>query len=189
MKLKLENIETRFKEVSGLPLETDISYYPIIEHIGFEIRLQEKKQHGEVFTPLELVDRMLEISKPETDKYNLDLCAGYGQFTVRILRRFISQDPNFNIDLYLKNLHWFNELNIDSAKKLVYIFREKINLAVGPAQELKNYPCDSKGIWLKGIFFYDSTIKKWVSKDIKELNELSMENINSNNKINSKALF
>lgn len=181
--------ESRFKDTTRLDKETDLSFYPLIEHIGFEIRMQEKKENGEVFTPLNLVDRMLEISKPEPDKFNLDLCAGHGQFTIRMLRKFYNADQTFDIDNYLKNYHWFNELNIDSAKKLIYIFGENINLAIGPAQELKNFPCDESSVWLKGIFYYDTSIKRWLSKDIKELDNILNNCINPISEVNSKALF
>lgn len=35
---------------------------------------------------------------------------------------------------------------------LCRIFGININLAIGPAQELKSYPEDSTGTWLKGLF-------------------------------------
>lgn len=186
----IQDIESRFLEVTGLPRKTDLTPYPLTEHIGFDIRNAHKKESGEVFTPLELVDRMLEISNPDPTKFNMDLCAGRGQFTIRILRRFVNQNPDFNIRYYLTNLHWFNELNVQSCIELIYIFGETINLAIGPAQELKNYPSDFEtNIWNKGIYYWDAAIKKWVSKDIEELNNLSNGCINSDIKVKSKSLF
>jgi hypothetical protein len=183
------SIEKRFKEVTLLPQGTDLTQYPLTEHIGFQIRETEKKTNGEVFTPLQLVDKMIEISKPVYNKFNMDLCAGHGQFTIRILRKFANEHPAFDIPSYLKNYHWFNEYNIDSSLKLIYIFGEFINLAVGPAQELKRMPCDENGIWLKGIFYWDETFKKWVSKDIVELENILNSTTNNTIKSSSKALF
>ena len=185
----LINIENKFKEITLLSQATDLSIYPITEHTGFEIRMNEKKEHGEVFTPIELVDKMIEISKPEPDKLNMDLCAGHGQFTIRILRKFVNENKNFNIYSYLQKYHWFNEYNIDSSLKLLYIFGENINLCVGPAQELKSMPTDINGFWLKGVFYWDQLLNRWSSKDIEELEALY--NIQQPNKkeSSSKALF
>lgn len=187
--MEIEEIEKRFKEVTKLRSDIKIDYYPITEHIGFEIRMVEKKNHSEVFTPLELIDKMLEISKPKSNKYNMDLCAGHGQFTVRMLRKFISENSNFDIGDYLKNLHWFNEINIDSVLQIIYVFGKNINIAVGPAQELKNYPTDENKIWLNGIFAWDESLKRWINKDIKELEEMNKQTIDTDIKVQSKKLF
>jgi len=183
------SIEKRFKEITLIPQGTDITSYPLTEHIGFEIRETEKKTNGEVFTPLELVDKMIEISKPKHTKFNMDLCAGHGQFTIRILRKFANEHPAFDIPSYLRYKHWFNEFNVDSAIKLIYIFGEDINLCVGPAQELKQMPCDENGIWLKGIFYWDASVKKWITKDITELENILNSTTNNTIKSSSKALF
>ena len=152
---QIDSIESRFKEVTLLPHSVDLSPYPLREHVGFEIRIKQKKEMGEVFTPLELVDKMVEIAHPQPDKFNMDLCAGHGQFTVRILRKFVNQNPDFNIQEYLKAYHWFNEFNPISAKDLVYIFGEEINLNIGPAQELKKMRSDENDVWLRGIFHWE----------------------------------
>lgn len=146
--MNIKEIESRFTEVTGISPDTNLSVYPLTEHVGFKIRIQEKKDNGEVFTPLELVDRMLEISKPEPNKFNMDLCAGRGQFTIRILRKFQNQSPDFDIDYYLKNFHWFNELNIDSVKKLFYIFGKDINILIGDARKIKEIKNQVYGIWI-----------------------------------------
>jgi len=187
--MNIQEIEKRFKELTLLPQGTDLTQYPLTEHIGFEIRMTEKKVNGEVFTPLELVDKMIEISKPKHTKFNMDLCAGHGQFTVRILRKFANEFPAFDIPSYLKNYHWFNEYNIDSSLKLIYIFGESINLCIGPAQELKRMPCDENGNWIKGIFYWNETFKKWVSKDIVELQEIVNSQPTTQTKSKSKSLF
>lgn len=186
----ITEIEKRFKEITGLSEKTDLTIYPITEHVGFEIRNEQKKESGEVFTPLELVDRMLEISNPNAAKFNMDLCAGRGQFTIRILRRFVNENPNFDINNYLRNFHWFNELNIQSCIELVYIFGENINLAIGPAQELQNYPTNFEtNVWERGIYYWDLSYKKWISKDITDLTNLLNGCINTDIKVTSKSLF
>lgn len=185
----IEAIETRFKEITGLPLSLDISKFPLTEHIGFAIRSKEKQELGEVFTPLHLVDKMIGIAKPEPTKFNMDLCAGHGQFTVRMLRKFKNDNPDFAIESYLKDLHWFNEFNVKSALDLLYIFGENINLAVGPAQELKNFPQDETKTWRRGIFYYEPSIKRWIKSDLKELEKISMATIVTEKKVHSKQLF
>ncbi len=158
----LEAIEARFKEITGLTQE--IGHWPLdpnLENISigeltksphffqFKIRKDLSKSNGEVFTPLLLVDKMLLISNPMATGFNLDLCAGRGQFTIRMLRMFKELDPHFNHLEYLKEKHWFNEMNIESCKELIYIFGEEINLVCGPAQELKKFfeKEECKGIW------------------------------------------
>ena len=164
---QINNIESRFKEITDITY--DLSIYPILTPSPFKIRTDLKNSHGEVFTPLDLVDKMLEISKPNPNKFNLDLCSGRGQFTIRMLRKFHNENNNFNIEYYLENLHWFNELNEDSANDLQYIFGNKINLAIGPAQELKHYPVDVNNIWVTGIVKWNG--KHWETNDDKKLIE------------------
>jgi hypothetical protein len=132
---------------------------------------------------------MVLIAKPEPDKFNLDLCAGHGQFTVRILQKFTNENPDFSIQDYLTNFHWFNEFNVKSAIDLLYIFGDSINLAVGPAQELKSYPQDDTKVWERGIFYYNSSFKKWVKTDIKELEKIATESIETPKKVHSTPLF
>ena len=159
----IENIEARFKEITGLDNTINLSIFPITEHISFPIRNDNKKSHGEVFTPIEIVDKMILLSNPNPIKYNLDLCAGRGQFTIRILRKFYNDNNNFDIYNYLTKFHWFNELNKSSAEELIYIFGNKINLAIGPSQELNTYPIDENKIWKYGIINWN--INRWIEQD------------------------
>jgi hypothetical protein len=163
--MTLTDIESRFLEITGLA--QDLSIYPINELVHFPIRKDLSKSHGEVFTPISLVDQMLETSRPEPIKFNLDLCAGRGQFTVRMLRRFTHFNPQFQHKEYLEAFHWFNEINEDSCKELLYIFGSNINLAIGPAQELNTFP-EENGVWKKGLWKYCDSRKSWfsVEKDL-----------------------
>ena len=158
----ISQIESRFLEVTGLP--QDISLYPLTELVHFPIRKDLSKSHGEVFTPLSLVDRMLETSQPSPSGPNLDLCAGRGQFTVRLLRRFVHLDPLFDPLAYLRDRHWFNELNPDSALELLYIFGPEINLALGPAQALSLYPHEGS-LWKKGLWRFCDSRNVWFPVD------------------------
>ena len=160
---ELTDIESRFLEVTGL--QQDLSSFPITELVQFPIRKDLSKSHGEVFTPPSLVDKMILTSLPQPDKFNMDLCAGRGQFTVRILRYFITHNPSFDIKNYLTQYHQFNEFNIDSCHELVYIFGKEINLAIGPAQELQNNYPETSGIWNKGIHRWHENQKRWIPVD------------------------
>ena len=162
--MRLENIETKFLEVTGL--SQDLSQFPITELVQFPIRKELSKSHGEVFTPLSLVDKMLLTSNPQPDKFNLDLCTGRGQFTIRMLRKFTQENPDFDINNYLTQYHWFNEINEDSCGELIHIFGKDINLAIGPAQELSSYPEDSSGVWLRGIFKFHKGHWREVDHDL-----------------------
>jgi len=148
-KLKiLEEIESRFKTETGIP--TDLSVFPITELYN-QKRSEYHKVNGEVFTPLQLVDLMVLKSDPKPDQFNLDLCAGHGQFTVRMLRYMFNKSP-FDIAYYLKNFHWFNELNPENVKLLLKIFGKKINILYGDATKLNLIPDDETGKWAPGIW-------------------------------------
>ena len=167
--MKIEEVENRFKEICII--EADFTVFPHAE-IYKQIRRQENAHLGEVWTPSMIVDKMILTSNPQPDKFNMDLCAGRGQFTIRILRKFTQDNPSFDINNYLTQYHWFSEINEDSCRELLYIFGNKIdgtsvplNLAIGPAQELKSYPEDKNGVWLKGLFKYNEKTKQWLEVD------------------------
>lgn len=185
----MDNIEKRFKEISGIPQSVKIDYFPIIDHIGFEIRLKEKGNNGEVFTPLEIVDKMINISNPKPNKFNMDLCSGWGQFTVRILRYFKETYTDFELNDYIKNFHWFNELNIESAKHLIYIFGTDINLAIGPGQELKNYPQTEYNVWERGIYYFNPDVKRWLKQNETDIEHLKEKEEIIDSKIKYIKLF
>lgn len=155
--------ERRFKEITGL--DQDLSVFPITELAKFPIRKELSKSHGEVFTPPSIVDKMLLTSKPKCDAFNLDLCAGRGQFTIRMLRKFTLECSNFSIKDYLKKYHWFNEMNEESCREILSVFGVDINLAVGPAQELRSYPMEIDGIWKRGIYKFHEFDGSWKKVD------------------------
>ena len=152
--MQTEEFEERFKHFTGL--DQTLTNFPITELVQFNVDSVLRKTLGEVFTPLKIVDQMIQMAEPHSHEFNLDLCAGRGQFTIRMLRYFQLQDTAFQPVEYLTNYHWFNELNIKNALDLIRIFGENINLCVGPGQLLHTMP--SAGLtWQKGIFFHDES--------------------------------
>lgn len=146
----IKEIEKRFLEISQL--NVTLEEFPILEKSNTQVktRTKEKNLNGEVFTPLWLVDHMIlkkELDISILEKSFLDLCAGYGQFSVRWLRRLTNTFPNFNIEEYISNKLFFSELNPESCEKLKYIFGDKINLFIGDSRLLKNVPDDARGVW------------------------------------------
>jgi hypothetical protein len=155
---KLEEVEKRFKEVAGL--EGDLTVFPLTKETHLQVATNKEKSDtfGEVFTPLWLVDEMLELPSKKSflqAKNTLDLCAGYGQFTIRWMRKLQNERPFFSVDHFLTN-HWMNELQIESCHKLLYIFGLSINLAIGDARFLASLPDEAKGLWK-----HDETKSKW----------------------------
>lgn len=159
--MTLQELEAHFKHAAGIPPDTDLSLFPLTDHVGFNVRETEKNQNGEVFTPLQIVDRMILKAAPKPNQFNLDLCAGWGQFTIRILRYLTNTYPDFNISDYLTNWHWFNEINPESVKLLQEVFGPAINIAAGPAEYLNQYPSDANGVWLKGVYYWDIKHGTW----------------------------
>lgn len=157
----INRLETRFKRYTGLSKDTDLSIFPILDHTPFQTDDTKKKDNGEVFTPLQLVDKMILMSKPTPDNYNMDLCAGRGQFTIRMLRYFTNNFQDFNIREYLKYKHWFNEYDYDNAQDILNIFGKNINLCIGDARLLKKMPTYTNKNWLEGIFFWYDDTKSW----------------------------
>lgn len=137
----VEEIEKRFLEVSGL--ECDLTKFPLIESdIKNNISIDKEKsnQYGEVFTPLWLVDKMIlkaTVEKLYQSKSTLDLCAGWGQFTIRMIRALSNYDKDFNVSKWLNENHTFIEIQLESVYKLLYIFGTDINLLIGDALEIK----------------------------------------------------
>ena len=169
--MKLEDIEARFKEVAGI--EGDLTVFPLPKGTSLQTTTDKEKSNtfGEVFTPLWLVDEM--ILKLDSDpiaageklfkaKAPLDLCAGYGQFTVRMLRCIANaRGDKFKPSGWLKK-HSFSELQCESVYKLLYIFGTNTNIYIGEAQNLNKLNEDAKG-----ILIHDK--KNWleVTKEVK----------------------
>lgn len=149
----LKSIEARFKDVSKL--EGDFSLMPMPKENHLQVKTDKEKSDtfGEVFTPIWLVDQMLErVSDYEwrnSSKITLDLCAGYGQFSIRILRKkYALMGNKFDIKNFLFGTHYFSELQLSSCYKLLHIYSPKINLFIGDSKELKSLPENCSGIYV-----------------------------------------
>ena len=138
----VEEIEERFLEVSGISCDV-MKKFPLDEtYIKNNISVNKEKsdQYGEVFTPLWLVDQMIlkaTVKKLHSSESTLDLCAGWGQFTIRMIRALANYDKDFDVYKWLKENHTFIELQLESAYKLLTIFGTDINLLIGDALEIQ----------------------------------------------------
>jgi hypothetical protein len=165
-------IESRFLQVAEL--EGDIALFPLTKENHLQVVTDKDKSNkfGEVFTPLWLVDEMItrvsdyDWKNPYTT--TLDLCAGYGQFTIRMLRKKYSVlGDNFDVYKFLKSYpdeirkqsatHSFSELQLTSAYKLLFIFGSRINLFIGDSRMLNILPDGTKGIW-----YYCTKSNNWI---------------------------
>lgn len=159
--MKLEQIEQRFKEVAGLNI--DLTQYPIkqedFEKQKVETNKEKSKKYGEVFTPIFLVDQMIQLDDISPTKKYMDLCAGYGQFGIRLLRALTNKFEDFNLDQFMKNKLFFIQIQKESQQKLKYIFGENINLYCGDVYNLK-YSEETD----RGLLVFNG--KKWVNEQV-----------------------
>ena len=169
---EIEEIERRFIEVSGLTC--DLSIFPMPENTNSQTQTDNHKSDlfGEVFTPIWLVDKMILRAKDSLLKAKapLDLCAGYGQFTIRMLRCIVEhrklQKKSYNIKQWLNN-HSMVEYQLENAYRILYIFGTDVNLYIGDACFLNKIQEQEDD---NGIFIFDAgkwlnitkKIKKWV---------------------------
>ena len=115
----------------------------------------------------------LKISVLTSTSTTCDLCAGYGQFTIRLMRKLYNR-LHINIEEWLEKYHTFTELQSESCAKLVYIFGPNINLYVGDSRNLKYAKASEYG-----ILFFDEKEKQWKNNEL--LNELLKLSIVQNN--------
>ena len=169
--------ENRFKEISGIDIDLTKD---LIKKTDFDVQQtktnkQKSDEFGEVFTPLYLVDLMIELKFPilTSTSTTCDLCAGYGQFTIRLMRKLYNR-LHINIEEWLEKYHTFTELQLESCAKLVYIFGPNINLYVGDSRNLKYAKASEYG-----ILFFDEKEKQWKNNEL--LNELLTYSIVKNN--------
>ena len=153
---KIERIENRFKIVNRL--SCDLTCFPIKEDVQFDTNKDKSRDFAEVFTPINIVDEMINIiPNIDLNSKSIDLCSGYGQFSVRLIRKMFEDfDDWFSVNKFFSN-HLFNELQISSCCKLLWIFGSNINLAIGDALKLARLPKKAKGIW-----YYVEEIDEWV---------------------------
>ena len=163
--MTIEQNEKRFKEITELH-DIDLTK-SLIKKADYKVqqvktRKEKSKNFGEVFTPLFLVDIMILMKfkemTPETK--TCDLCSGYGQFTIRMMRMLYNKF-HMNVEEWLKNVHTLTELQMESCAKLVYIFGPDINLYAGDSLKLEHSDENDKGI----LFFNEET-KKWYNNEL-----------------------
>ena len=163
--MTINQIEKRFKEITELH-DIDLTK-SLIKKADYKVqqvktRKEKSKNFGEVFTPLFLVDIMILMKfkemTPETK--TCDLCSGYGQFTIRMMRMLYNKF-HMNVEGWLKNVHTLTELQMESCAKLVYIFGPDINLYAGDSLKLEHSDENDKGI----LFFNEET-KKWYNNEL-----------------------
>ena len=162
--MTIDQMEKRFKEIADLH-NIDLTK-SLIRKSDYQIqqvktRKEKSKKFGEVFTPLFLVDIMILMKfkemTPETK--TCDLCSGYGQFTIRMMRMLYNKF-HMNVEEWLKNIHTLTELQMESCAKLVYIFGPDINLYAGDSLKLE-YSDEND----KGILFFNEETKKWYNNE------------------------
>lgn len=158
--MRMEEIEARFKEVTGI--EADLTKQHLEKGEGLQQKTSEEsqKKFGFITTPLWLCDFMIEpqIKDMGFGRTSMDACAGCGQFSIRILRKLHHKyNGEFDVDDYLRNWHYFNELQFTNVAKLVYIFGTHINVFAGNALNLKYLPDPD----YKGVVFFDESKKNW----------------------------
>ena len=175
--MTITDCENRFKEISGIDVDLTKN---LIKKIDFNVQQtktnkQKSDEFGEVFTPLYLVDLMIELKFPilTSTSTTCDLCAGYGQFTIRLMRKLYNH-LHINVEEWLEKYHTFTELQFESCAKLVYIFGSKINLYAGDSRNLKYARTNESG-----ILFFNEKEKRWENNEL--LNELLTYSIVKNN--------
>jgi hypothetical protein len=176
-------IEKRFKDVAGI--DEDLTVFPIQEHTETQVITDKEKsdEFGEVFTPLYMVDKMVSMKDDDfwldQSTRTHDQCAGYGQFTVRILRKrynvAMANNNLFGVYSFFNTSHVMSEIQLSSVYKLLYIFGKKINLFIGDSSKIHKIHEDDylipksieheSGMWKQihqGILYYSDKLKKWI---------------------------
>lgn len=165
--ITLESIEKSFLHIADLNL--DLSHFPIKQSSDTQVKTDKDKSkvHGEVFTPIYIVDKMILKSiknrKSKLPETFLDLCAGYGQFSIRWLRLlktiYDKKNLKFNVETILKDKIFFSELQLSSCYKLISIFGiDNINLFIGDATNLNKLNEEK----YRGFFIFSDKKQKWL---------------------------
>ena len=162
----IEDMEKRFIDVASIDAtveELNVKRLSKEKSLQVKTNKDKSKEHGEVFTPLWLVDKMLDrIANYDWENQNkttMDMCAGYGQFTIRMIRRKYNLLGNkFKLKKFLTKTHYFNEIQLSSCYKLLYIFGKHINLFIGDSRQLNKLKDNDNG-----ILFYSDELGRWIN--------------------------
>ena len=168
---RIQTIESRFKEVTGLThLDLSTPHFKRDGNQQQKTTKEEYKKFGFVTTPLWLVDEMLEPQIPNLTltSTTCDACAGCGQFSIRLMRKlhdkFInmgaseSQVGKWISKVWLAKLHYFTEFQFSNVAKLIYIFGPDINVYIGDSLNMKYAKVEDHS-----LLFFNSKKKEWLS--------------------------
>lgn len=171
--MNLSDIESRFKEVTGLTdLDLSVRHFERGDNQQQKTDKSSQKLHGYVTTPLWLVDEMLEPEIPnlKLDSKTCDACSGCGQFSIRLMRKFHyklldmgvpeEKATKFITEVWLKKNHYFTEFQFSNVAKLVYIFGPNINVYVGDSLNMRFSSSENNE---SGLLFFNPKTKKWVN--------------------------
>lgn len=169
--MTISDIESRFKEVTGLTdLDLSVRHFEKGDNQQQKTTKEQYRDFGFVCTPLWLVDEMVapEIPNLKLDSKTCDACAGCGQFSIRLMRKFHyklldmgvpkEKADKFILEHWLPKNHWFTEFQFSNVAKLVYIFGPSINVYVGDSLNMK-YSGENES----GLLFFNPKTKKWVN--------------------------
>ena len=105
------------------------------------MNISNKNRYGEVFTPIELIEEMLDNLPKRVwsnPKYKwLDPCAGTGNFSLFIFHKLMEGLKQFEPNQtkraihIVKNMLYMVEINTKNAQIIKYIFGKNVNLHVG----------------------------------------------------------
>lgn len=170
-KSRIEQIEQRFKNVTGLThLDLSTPHFDRGVNQQQATTKDEYKQFGFVTTPLWLVDEMLEPEIPNLTltSTTCDACSGCGQFSIRLMRKLHDKFVKMGVDekkvnawvtkVWLPKLHYFTEFQFSNVAKLIYIFGTDINIYIGDSLNMK-YSGENES----GLLFFNPKTKKWVN--------------------------
>ena len=170
-KSRIEQIEQRFKNVTGLThLDLSTSHFERGANQQQATTKDEYKKFGFVTTPLWLVDEMLEPEIPNLTltSTTCDACSGCGQFSIRLMRKLHDKFVKMGVPeqkvnawvtkVWLPKLHYFTEFQFSNVAKLIYIFGTDINIYIGDSLNMK-YSGEND----KGLLFFNPKEKKWVN--------------------------
>ena len=132
-------------------LNMDIEDIKLLMLEQLPIKTHEKNVFGEVFTPLELVEVMLD-TLPKRVWSNPDLkwlepCAGVGHFAICVYLRLMTglehvyRDRVKRHNHILKSMLYMNELNATNVASIKRLFGAGVNVVSG---DIFDYKCDDK---------------------------------------------
>ena len=161
-------IRDRYENIAGYNLKM-FSTYSKDDSSQTKTDKSKSKAHGEVFTPMWLVDEMVEtaIEPGYQDKVWMDMCSGYGAFSIRLLQKVYEDGED--VKTFLEDKLMLAEYQVSSAVKLLYIFGPNVNLYIGDSLTLEEDM--DPGIWMEAGGKWHKVKKDWVKRAHKLLDD------------------